>query len=56
MRNKSLIPWYKVLTDIFSTLSVIMPKNFVRITAGCRCGLKGIEEISEMGLNNEDIE
>jgi hypothetical protein len=56
MSKNSLFPWFKVMMEIFCTLGVLMPKNFVRVTAGCRCGLKGIEEIAEMGFYDEELD
>ena len=56
MPKKSLFPWYKVLMHVFSTLQVLQPKNFMRTTAGRSCGLRGIEELSEIGQSYEDTE
>ena len=54
MAKKPLFPWYKVLVQIFQSLPLIMPKNFMRVTAGKSCGLRNIEELEEIGQSYEE--
>jgi hypothetical protein len=44
-RYLTIKKWYVIYSQIFSTLPIIMPKNFIRVSCGRSCGLRNIEEL-----------
>ncbi|MHA1267393.1 MAG: hypothetical protein ACTSRS_19305 [Candidatus Helarchaeota archaeon] len=45
MATKSIMAWYIVLSRILNILPLLLPINFLRVTCGRSCGLRGIDEL-----------